>query len=177
MKKLKTTELNRKSIQEFKSGEKIPVVVVMDNIRSAHNVGSIFRTSDAFMVEKIILCGITPQPPNRELLKTALGASESIDWEYELEITISLETLKNQDYLICGIEQTTQSISLTNFVVDKTKKYAFVFGNEITGISDSILNILDCCIEIPQFGTKHSMNVSVTAGIVLYNVSNAFSGK
>jgi 23S rRNA (guanosine2251-2'-O)-methyltransferase len=171
MKKLKTSELNRKSIQEFKTGEKIPVVVVMDNIRSAYNAGSIFRTADAFMVRKIILCGITPQPPNREILKTALGATESVDWIYENNVIDALEDLKKLGYTICGIEQTTKSIALIDFKVEKDKMYALVFGNEITGISDSILSLLDHCIEIPQFGTKHSMNVSVTAGIILYNFS------
>ena len=177
MKKLKTSELNRKSIQEFKSGDKIPVVVVLDNIRSAHNAGSIFRTSDAFMAQKIILCGITPQPPNRELLKTALGATESVEWAYESNVAEALEELKRRGYTICGIEQTTKSTVLSDFEVEKDKMYALVFGNEIDGISDSILTILDHCIEIPQFGTKHSMNVSVTAGIVLYSFSNSFTEK
>ena len=172
MKKLKTTELNRKSIQEFKSGEKLPVIVVLDNVRSAHNAGSIFRTADAFMVQKIILCGITPLPPNRELLKTALGSTESIDWIYYDDINQALNELKKQGYFICGIEQTTKSIALSDFTIEKNKSFALVFGNEITGISDSILPLLDYCIEIPQFGTKHSMNVSVTAGIILYNFSN-----
>lgn len=168
MKKLKTSELNRRSIQEFKSGEKIPVIVVLDNIRSAYNAGSIFRTADAFMVSRIILCGITPQPPNREVLKTALGATESVDWIYKNNINEALEELKKLGYMICGIEQTNKSIALSDFIVEKDKMYALVFGNEITGISDSILTLLDHCIEIPQFGTKHSMNVSVTTGIILY---------
>jgi tRNA G18 (ribose-2'-O)-methylase SpoU len=169
MKKLKTFELNRKSLEEFKSGKKLPVIVVMDSIRSAHNAGSIFRTADAFMVNKIYLCGITPQPPNRELMKTALGATESVDWTYCSDIIQTLKDLKEQGCIICGIEQTTKSISLSNFSVEKGKTYALVFGNEISGISDSILPLLDQCIEIPQFGTKHSMNVSVTAGIILYD--------
>lgn len=175
MKKLKNTELNRKSIQEFKTGKKIPVIVVLDNLRSAYNAGSIFRTADAFMVRKIVLCGITPQPPNRELLKTALGATESVEWIYENNITKALQTLKLEGYSICGVEQTTKSIALSDFEVEINKKYALVFGNEITGISDAILTLLDHCIVIPQFGTKHSMNVSVTAGIVLYSFSDIFT--
>jgi 23S rRNA (guanosine2251-2'-O)-methyltransferase len=177
MKKLKTTELNRKSIQEFKTGEKLPVVVVLDNIRSAYNTGSIFRTADAFMVHRIILCGISPQPPNRELLKTALGATDSVDWIHKQEISDALNTLKAEGYIICGIEQTNKSTPLSDFLVEPDQKYALVFGNEITGISDIILPLLDHCIEIPQFGTKHSMNVSVTAGIVLYSFSNSLEGK
>ena len=177
MKKLKTTELNRKSIQEFKSGEKLPVIVILDNVRSAYNAGSIFRTADAFMVTRIILCGITPQPPNRELLKTALGATESVDWIHEQDIAQALTALKLQGYTLCGIEQTTKSIPLSEFQADHSKKYVLIFGNEITGISDCILHLLDHCIEIPQYGTKHSMNVSVTAGIVLYNFSNTLSGE
>jgi tRNA G18 (ribose-2'-O)-methylase SpoU len=173
MKKLKTTELNRKSIPEFKSGDKLPVIVVLDNIRSAHNAGSVFRTADAFITRRIVLCGITPQPPNRELLKTALGATESVDWIYEPDILEAIKELKKQGYLICGVEQTSKSIPLSGFEIKKNTGYALIFGNEISGISDNILPLLDYCIEIPQFGTKHSMNVSVTAGIVLYAFSDS----
>jgi len=176
MKKLKTTELNRKSIKEFKASEKIPVIVVLDNVRSAYNTGSIFRTADAFMVDKIVLCGITPQPPNRDLLKTSLGATESVEWIYENNIIHALSVLKSGGYTICGIEQTNKSIALTDFEIVRNNRYALVFGNEITGISDTILSQLDYCIEIPQFGTKHSMNVSVTAGILLHYFSNKFTG-
>ena len=168
MKKLKTSELNRKDIETFKSAEKIPVCVILDNVRSMLNVGSVFRTCDAFLVEKLYLCGITGQPPHREIQKTALGATETVDWEYHQNISALIETLKNNGYSIIGIEQTDESIQLNRFQIMGNTKYALVFGNEVEGISDEIMNHLDSSIEIPQLGVKHSLNVSVAVGIVLY---------
>jgi 23S rRNA (guanosine2251-2'-O)-methyltransferase len=168
MKKLKTADLNRKDIDTFKSAKKIPVCVVLDNVRSLLNVGSIFRTCDAFLVEKIWLCGITGQPPHREIQKTALGATESMEWGYEEDITILAGNLKMDGYQIVGIEQTDKSILLNAFEIQENRKYALVFGNEVDGISDELLSYLDQAIEIPQQGIKHSLNVSVAAGIVIY---------
>jgi 23S rRNA (guanosine2251-2'-O)-methyltransferase len=170
MKKLQLDELNRKSVDEFRQTEKIPVVVILDNIRSMMNVGSVFRTADAFLIEKIWLCGITGQPPHREITKTALGATESVNWEYAPQTTELVKKLKQEGYLIAGVEQTDSSVSLTDFSPDKNKKYALVLGNEVEGISQEILPLLDVCIEIPQEGTKHSLNVSVAAGIVIFQM-------
>jgi 23S rRNA (guanosine2251-2'-O)-methyltransferase len=168
MKKLKLEELNRKTIDDFKSSEKIPVCVVLDDVRSMLNVGSIFRTSDAFLVEKIYLCGITGQPPHREIQKTALGATESVDWEYYENVVLLIDKLKADDYIIAGIEQTDHSVYMNDFVVNGNQKYALVFGNEVEGINDNLLEKLDIALEIPQHGVKHSLNVSVAAGIVLF---------
>jgi len=173
MKKLKAIEIKRKSVEEYKQLAKLPLIVILDDIRSMHNVGSIFRTCDAFMVDRIILCGITATPPNREITKTALGATESVIWSYQNDISLILNELKNDGYIITGIEQTNESILLNNFKVEKDKKYAIILGNEITGLQDKILTQLDYCIEISQHGTKHSLNVSVVAGIVI----NYFSHK
>ncbi len=169
MKKLKTADLNRKDINDFKSAEKIPVCVVLDNVRSLLNVGSVFRTSDAFLVEKIWLCGITGQPPHREIQKTALVATESMDWEYINEVDALAIQLKTDGYTLIGIEQTDESIFLNEFEIDQSKRYALFLGNEVDGLSDELLPLLDFAIEIPQHGIKHSLNVSVAAGIVLYN--------
>jgi len=169
VRKLKLKELNRKSVEEFKSIEKLPYVVVLDNIRSAMNVGSVFRTSDAFLVDKIFLTGITAQPPHREILKTAIGATDSVEWEYVESIDDCLQTLKEDGYALYGIEQTTDSLPLSE--IDKVDKspIALIFGNEVNGLTDSILPALDGAIEIPQFGTKHSLNISVCAGICLWS--------
>lgn len=169
MKKLKLEELERKTVEEFKESSKIPVVVILDNVRSMNNVGSVFRTSDAFAIEKIYLCGITPTPPHREIQKTALGATESVDWEFFNNIEELIIQLKNNNYKIIGIEQVTNSIKLQNFSCISLEKYALIFGNEVEGISENIIPYLDYCIEIPQIGTKHSLNVSVCAGIVLWD--------
>jgi len=168
MKKLKLEELNRISIEEFKNIDKIPVVVLMDNIRSMHNVGSIFRSSDAFKIHKIYLAGITPIPPHREIQKTALGATESVNWEHNSSIELIINQLKSENYKIIGIEQTSNSQKLNEYSIQKDTKYALILGNEVEGISDSILPLIDDFIEIPQAGTKHSLNVSVCAGIVLW---------
>lgn len=171
--KLKLEELNRLDVETFKSVEKIPLVVVLDNIRSMHNVGATFRTADAFLIRKIILCGITPQPPHREIHKAALGATESVDWSYENDINVTIADLKAQDFEIVGIEQTTGSQMITDFTIDKIKKYAVILGNEVEGISDGALPNIDSFVEIPQLGTKHSLNVSVCGGIVMWEFAKA----
>lgn len=169
MRKLRNEELGRKSIEEYKKSKKNNFVIVLDNIRSMNNVGSVFRTADAFLCEKIFLCGITPKPPHREIHKTALGATESVDWEYFENIREVIENLKKDYYTIVSVEQVENSIFLNDFFPDKEKKYAFVFGNEVNGVAQEIVDISDYCIEIPQFGTKHSVNISVSTGIVVWD--------
>lgn len=167
-KKLKLEELGRIDIDTFKSTEKIPVAVVLDNVRSMHNVGAVFRTADAFLIEKIILCGITPRPPHREIHKAALGATESVEWQYYQEVTEAVLDLKTLKYHLIGIEQTTESTDIRTLKTEKTHRYALVFGNEVDGISDQVLPHCDAFLEIPQLGTKHSLNISVCAGIVMW---------
>lgn len=167
-KKLKLEELGRIDVEAFKQAPKIPVTVVLDDVRSMHNVGAVFRTADAFLIEKIILCGITPQPPHREIHKAALGATESVDWIYAGDISAVLKNLKSINYQIIGIEQTSNSRTLTDFEILNTEKYAVVLGNEVEGLSDVALPFYDTFLEIPQLGTKHSLNVSVCAGIVMW---------
>ena len=169
MRKLKTDELNRVGIEDFKKQEKLPLVVILDNVRSMHNIGSIFRTSDGFSIEKIILCGITAQPPHREIEKTALGATQSIDWIYFKDITEAIRNLKKDAYQIIAIEQAENSTMLNDYIPDRTEKYALIFGNEVNGVSEEAMKLIDLCIEIPQFGTKHSFNIVVSAGIVLWD--------
>ena len=169
IRKLKLDELNRASVAEFKAQDKLPVVVVLDNVRSMHNIGSIFRTSDGFAVEQVYLCGITAQPPHREIEKTALGATQSINWSYFPTPVEAVEQLRNEGYIIIAIEQAENSTMLNNFNPDKTQKYALIFGNEVNGVSDEVMPMIDACIEIPQFGTKHSFNIVVSAGIVLWD--------
>jgi len=168
MRKLKITELNRISIEEFKETEKIPLIVVLDNVRSQHNIGSFFRTCDAFLVESVYLCGITSVPPNAEIHKTALGAEFSVDWKYFAETTDAVSQLKQAGYTVFAIEQVDNSIMLPDLQLDKTKKYAVVLGNEVKGVQQEAVNLCDGSIEIPQFGTKHSLNVSITGGIVIW---------
>tara|TARA_B100000482_G_scaffold186781_1_gene164784 strand:+ start:64 stop:597 length:534 start_codon:yes stop_codon:yes gene_type:complete len=175
MKKLKNSELSRLSIDEFKNSSKTPVIVILDNIRSAHNVGSVFRTCDAFLIDKIILCGITAIPPNKEIRKTALGSSESVDWRYYKNTEEIIMRLKKKDYQIIAVEQANKSIKLESFRPENEKKYAIIFGNEIKGISQKIIDNSDSVIEIPQFGTKHSLNVSVSAGIVIWDIFSKIS--
>ncbi|MCT4647866.1 MAG: RNA methyltransferase [Carboxylicivirga sp.] len=170
MRKLRTSELNRLSIDEYKSAEKLPIVMVLDNIRSLNNVGSVFRTSDALKVEKILLCGITATPPNKEIHKTALGAEDSVEWQYFEETELAIQKLKAEGYIICSLEQVENSTSLLDFNPVRDNKYAIVLGNEVKGVQQKIVNESDVCIEIPQYGTKHSFNVSVSAGIVLWEV-------
>lgn len=169
MRKLKLDELNRATVTEFKAGQKLPVAVVLDNVRSMHNVGSIFRTCDGFAVEQLCLCGITGQPPHREIEKTALGATQSIDWQYYPDTTQAVAKLRDEGYRIIAIEQAENSTMLNTFTPDAANKYALVFGNEVNGVGDEIMSIADLCIEIPQFGTKHSFNIVVSAGIVLWD--------
>jgi tRNA G18 (ribose-2'-O)-methylase SpoU len=169
MRKLKNSELNRLTVDEFKNTEKIPVVVVLDNIRSLNNVGSVFRTSDAFRIAKIILCGFTATPPHKEIHKTALGAEDSVDWEYIENTEDAVTRLKEEGYTVCSIEQVENSIMLPDFRIEKEKRYALVFGNEVKGVKQSVVNLSDHSIEIPQEGTKHSLNISVSAGIVLWD--------
>ena len=169
MRKLKNEELNRISIEEFKEAKKMNVCVVLDDIRSMHNVGSTFRTGDAFLIEKVWLCGITGKPPHREIHKTALGATESVEWEHVLEISTLINQLKSQGYTIISIEQADQSTSLLEFKPDPTTKYALIFGNEVFGVKDEIVEKSDLVLEIPQHGTKHSLNISVSVGVVLWD--------
>lgn len=169
MRKIKNEELNRLSVERFKTTEKTPVILLLDNVRSAHNAGSVFRTADAFVTEAIYCCGITAVPPNRELMKTALGATESLHWKYFQHTKEALIKLRDEQVFIVGVEQTDESISLEKFNPDFTRRIAFVFGNEVNGLDDDILDLLDSCVEIPQFGTKHSFNISVSAGIVLWD--------
>ncbi len=168
MKKLSLKELNRISVAEFQTRKKSPVVLVMDNIRSALNVGSAFRTGDAFAVEKVVLCGITAKPPHREILKTAIGASASVAWEYQKDTVTAIEQLRNDGYQIVAVEQAAGSKALEEFPFTEKAKYALVFGNEVTGVAQPVMDLVDHCIEIPQFGTKHSLNISVSIGVVLW---------
>lgn len=169
MRKLKLDELNRASVSEFKKQDKLQVTVVLDNIRSMHNIGSIFRTSDGFAVEQVYLCGITAQPPHREIEKTALGATQSVNWTYFETTVQAIEKLRVNGYKIIAIEQAENSIMLNEFTPSVNEKYALVLGNEVNGVSDDVMQQIDNCIEIPQFGTKHSFNVVVSAGIVLWD--------
>lgn len=169
MRKLKLNELNRSTVAEFKAGEKLPVAVVLDNVRSMHNIGSIFRTADGFAVEQLCLCGITAQPPHREIEKTALGATLAVNWVYYDTALQAVEQLRSNGYIIIAVEQAENSTMLHEFTPVKGKKYALVFGNEVNGVSDDVMAVIDGCIEIPQFGTKHSFNIVVSAGIVLWD--------
>ena len=169
MRKLKITELNRLTPEAFKASRKIPLVVVLDHVRSLNNVGSVFRTSDAFRVEAIYLCGITACPPHAEIHKTALGAEETVDWKYFNDTLEAVENLRQMGYTICAIEQAKGSVMLDKLLLDKTKKYAVILGNEVKGVQQTVVDKCDMCIEIPQYGTKHSLNVSVTAGIVIWD--------
>ncbi len=163
-------QLNRVDVDSFKSQEKTPIVIVLDNVRSMHNVGSAFRTADGFAIEKIVLCGITATPPHREIEKTALGATQSVDWQHYEKNIDAILSLRNEGYTILAVEQAAESVFLQDFQVDKTAKYALVFGNEVYGVDEEVMGLVDGCIEIPQFGTKHSFNVSVTMGIVLWDL-------
>lgn len=175
MRKLKVTEMNRLTPEEFKESRKLPLVVVLDHIRSLNNVGSVFRTSDAFRVESIYLCGITACPPNAEIHKTALGAEETVDWKYFNDTLEAVENLKKDGYTVCAIEQVEGSVMLDKLQLDRDKKYAIVMGNEVKGVQQSVVDKCDMCIEIPQYGTKHSLNVSVTTGIVIWEFFNKMS--
>lgn len=170
MRKLKNSELGRISVEEFKQTNKTPLIVILDNVRSLNNIGSVFRTSDAFLIEKIYLCGITATPPNKEIHKTALGATESVEWEH-VENTLELiEKLRNNNIKVLSIEQADNSTKLDAFLPEKNQKYAVIFGNEVKGVQQSIVSASNNCIEIPQLGTKHSLNISVSCGIVLWDL-------
>lgn len=175
MRKLKNEELGRKTVSEFKASRKAPIIVVLDNVRSMHNIGSIFRTCDAFLVESVFLCGFTATPPNKEIHKTALGAEDSLEWKYFTDITEAIQLLKEKSYRIISIEQAEGSVMLSDFSFEPDKKYAFVFGNEIKGVSQEVMDVGDECIEIPQFGTKHSFNIVVSAGIILWEITRQLS--
>jgi len=169
MRKLKITELNRLTQEDFKEATKMPLVIVLDNVRSLHNVGSVFRTADAFLIEKVYLCGITACPPHAEIHKTALGAENTVEWHYYENTCDALNSLKSEGYCILAIEQVENSILLNEFVPEKDQKYAVVLGNEVKGVLQEAVDICDGCIEIPQFGTKHSLNVSVAGGIIIWD--------
>lgn len=170
MHKLKTNELNRLTVGEFKMIEKLPVVIVLDNIRSQHNIGSIFRTADAFRISELHLCGITATPPHREIHKTALGATESVSWKYFTSTMDSIRELRYAGFTICAVEQTSDSISLDRFYPAENERIALIFGNEVHGIDENVINEAALCFEIPQFGTKHSLNIAVAAGIVIWDL-------
>lgn len=170
MRKLANAELERKSLSEFKAAQKTPIIVILDDIRSLHNIGSVFRTSDAFLIEKIYLCGITATPPNKEIHKTALGATETVVWEYANDILSVIEKLKAENVHIWSIEQTENAVMLNEFMPDAETKYALIFGNEVKGVSQEAINLSDGVIEIPQLGSKHSLNISVSAGIVIWDL-------
>ncbi|RCS26102.1 TrmH family RNA methyltransferase [Polaribacter sp. WD7] len=170
MRKLKNNELNRISVEEFKVSKKTPLIVVLDNVRSLNNIGSVFRTSDAFLIEKIYLCGISATPPNKEIHKTALGATASVDWEYAENTLELVESLKAERIKILAIEQAEDSTKLDAFIPEKNQKYAIVMGNEVKGVQQEVVDASDLCIEIPQLGTKHSLNISVTTGVVIWDL-------
>lgn len=170
MRKLLNSELDRKSVDDFKEATKTPLIIVLDDIRSLHNIGSVFRTSDAFLVEKIYLCGITATPPNKEIHKTALGATETVAWEYAKDVLEIIEQLKSENVSVFAIEQVENAVFLNDFKIEKNTKYALVFGNEVYGVSQKAIEICDGTIEIPQLGTKHSLNISVSAGIVVWDL-------
>jgi len=168
--KLKITELNRISAKEFKKADKLPLVVILDNVRSLHNIGSVFRTSDAFRVECIYLCGITATPPHPEMHKTALGAEFTVDWKYVNNAVEAVDNLRREGYIVFSVEQAENSIMLEDMRLEQGKRYAVVLGNEVKGVQQEVIDHSDGCIEIPQYGTKHSLNVSVTAGIVIWDL-------
>ena len=170
MRKLANNELDRKSVEDFKAATKTPIIIILDDIRSLNNIGSVFRTSDAFLIEKIYLCGITAIPPNKEINKTALGATETVDWEYAENVVNLIEKLKRDNIQVYAIEQVENSIYLNDFEVINNQKYAVVFGNEVFGVSQNAVAACDGTIEIPQFGTKHSLNIAVTTGIVVWDL-------
>ncbi len=167
-------ELERMSLVEFKQTEKLPIVVVLDEVRSMHNVGSVFRTSDGFLIESIYLCGLTPQPPHRDIQKTALGATETVAWKHVTTTQQAIDELKQNGFTVIAIEQVHNSIALNQFKIDKSKKYAIVFGHEVNGVQEEIINQCDFSIEIPQLGSKHSLNISVSAGMVIWEMAKEY---
>jgi tRNA G18 (ribose-2'-O)-methylase SpoU len=174
MRKLKNSELGRLNVEEYQKVDKIPLIVILDNIRSLNNIGSVFRTCDAFMIEKIYLCGITASPPHKEIHKTALGATESVVWKYVDNILDLITNLKKEDIKIASIEQAENSTMLQDFEIINDQKYAVIFGNEVKGVQQEVVSNSDFCVEIPQFGTKHSLNISVSCGVVLWDLFKKF---
>ena len=170
MRKLENKELERKSIEDFKTATKTPIIIILDDIRSLHNIGSVFRTADSFLIEKIYLCGITAIPPNKEIHKTALGATETVTWEYAENVLEVIENLKKENVQVFAIEQVENAIYLNDFEVKKNQKYSLIFGNEVFGVSQKAIEICNGTIEIPQLGTKHSLNIAVSAGIVVWDL-------
>jgi 23S rRNA (guanosine2251-2'-O)-methyltransferase len=177
MRKLANEELDRKNIQEFKAAEKTPIILILDDIRSLHNIGSVFRTCDAFLIEKIYLCGITATPPNKEIHKTALGATDTVDWAYEEDVLHVIDSLKAENTRVYAIEQTENSIMLNQFEPIKNQKIALIFGNEVKGVSQKAIDLSEGVIEIPQLGSKHSLNIAVSAGIVVWDLFQKMRGK
>jgi len=175
MRKLKNSELERLSIEEFKHSEKTPLIVILDNIRSLNNIGSVFRTSDAFLIKKIYLCGITAKPPHKDIHKTALGSTETVAWEYVEDTLELIKSIKDQGIKICSIEQAENAIMLNDFKPEPDTTYAIIFGNEVKGVQQEIVDASDVVIEIPQFGTKHSLNISVSTGVVIWDLFNKIS--
>lgn len=171
MRKLHNNELGRKSVDQFRESEKSPFVIVLDNVRSLNNVGTVFRNADAFLVKKICLCGITPVPPHHDIQKTALGATESVEWVYYQSTADAVRRLKDEGFVIAGIEQTEGSVELQDMLIEPGRNYALVFGHEVNGVSQEIIDMCDSCIEIPQFGTKHSFNIAVSTGIVMWELT------
>ncbi|PXX28930.1 RNA methyltransferase [Arenibacter sp. ARW7G5Y1] len=170
MRKLENSELDRLNIEEFKQVEKTPICIVLDNVRSLNNIGSVFRTADAFLIEKIYLCGITATPPHKEIHKTALGATDSVGWEYRESTMALLEELRAEGYTSLSVEQAENAIMLNNFKIEENKKYALIFGNEVKGVSQDVVSGSDLVLEIPQYGTKHSLNISVSVGVVVWDL-------
>ncbi len=174
--KLKNSELDRKSIEEFKEAQKTPIIVVLDNIRSLNNIGSVFRSSDAFLVEKVYLCGITATPPHKDIQKTALGATETVAWEHVEDTNVLIEKLQADNVKVLAIEQAEDAVFLNDFKPEATTKYAIILGNEVKGVQQSVVSASDTVIEIPQYGTKHSLNISVTTGVVLWDLFAKMKG-
>lgn len=170
MRKLLNEELDRKSVEEFQNSSKTPIIIILDNVRSLNNVGSVFRTADAFLLEAVYLCGITGKPPHKEIQKTALGATETVAWKYFQNTLEAVEELKRKEYLIYSIEQAESSVMLNNFIPDRNKKLALVFGNEVKGVEQDVIDASNGVIEIPQVGTKHSLNIAVSVGIVVWDL-------
>ncbi|AIM60750.1 MULTISPECIES: RNA methyltransferase [Cellulophaga] len=177
MRKLKNNELERLNIEEFKQAEKTPIVIVLDNIRSLNNIGSVFRTADAFLIEKIYLCGITAKPPHKDIQKTALGATDSVAWEYVNETLPLIEQLKSNGYKTLAVEQAENATFLNDFKITQNQKYALIFGNEVKGVAQDVVTASDVVLEIPQYGTKHSLNISVSAGVVVWDLWSKLQDK